>query len=131
MWRNRAMGRRAHPTETTFPRFSRTLEMVLAPSIDFSKGVPGGENGVLSQPEGRRKADRAGPTGPREVRTSCDGLLDEHGDVGEVLEQLELEILPRLGPSSVQGRRANDDGAGKKETQGEVQLGRLSSGHTT
>ena len=38
------------------------------------------------------------------LRTCCDGLLNEHGDTGEVLLDLHLDITARLECASEHGR---------------------------
>lgn len=46
------------------------------------------------------------------LRTCCDRLLDEHGNAGEVLLDLHLDITARLEGASEHGRRTNDESAG-------------------
>lgn len=39
----------------------------------------------------------------------CDWLLDEHRNAGEVLQNLQLNVAPRLSASTEHGRRTNDE----------------------
>lgn len=101
--------------------------------MDFWKGTPIDGKGrkvrcrECSRRGNRRRTSSDGLPGSRENkrsrRVSEEETLEErkphslnkHGNVREVLQQLELKILTRVGSSSIKGRGTDDDGTVKRK----------------